>query len=228
LLEGVLNKFAPLEKLASALQIDELKSITIKDIKNHIEFANGKVLVKPFTVKVKDIEMEIGGMHGFDQSIDYVVAMKVPRKYLGTEGNNLVNNLASQASSKGIPVKLGEVVNLSVKMGGSISNPSVKTDLKEVAGDAVADLKQQATDFAKEKVETEKQKIKDSVAVVKNQVINDVKEDVKNKIFGSKDSTQKTSNLDSTKKRAEQTLKNTFDGLFKKKKKPVADTTSKQ
>ena len=83
LLEGVLKKFAPLEKLANTLQIDELKSITIKDIKNHIEFANGKVLVKPFTVKVKDIEMQIGGMHGFDQSIDYVVAMKVPRKYLG-------------------------------------------------------------------------------------------------------------------------------------------------
>ncbi len=118
LIEGVLKKFAPLEKLASTLQIDELKSITIKDIKNYIEFANGKVLVKPFTIKVKDIEMQIGGMHGFDQSIDYVVAMKVPRKYLGTQGNNLINNLATQASNKGIPVNLGETVNLNVKMGG--------------------------------------------------------------------------------------------------------------
>ena len=225
LLEGVLKKFAPLEKIANTLQIDDLKSISIKDIKNYIEFANGKVLVKPFTVKVKDIEMQIGGMHGFDQTIDYVVAMKVPRKYLGTQGNNLINNLATQASNKGIPVKLGDVVNLNVKMGGSLTNPSIKTDLKEVAGDAVADLKQQAADFAKEKVDTEKQKIKDSVAAVKNQVVNDVKEDIKNKIFGNKDST-KTSNVDSTKKKAEQTIKNTVEGLFKKKKKPVADTTS--
>ncbi|MEP7372525.1 MAG: AsmA-like C-terminal region-containing protein [Chitinophagaceae bacterium] len=227
LLEGVLKKFAPLEKLASTLQIDDLKSITIKDIKNYIEFANGKVLVKPFTIKIKDIEMQIGGMHGFDQTIDYAISMKVPRKYLGTAGNNLINNLASQASSKGIPIKLGDVVNLNVKMGGSLTNPSIKTDLKEVAGDAVADLKQQAVDFAKEKVDVEKQKIKDSVAAVKNQVVNDVKEDIKNKIFGNKDST-KTSNVDSTKKKAEQTIKNTFDGLFKKKKKPVADTTAKQ
>ena len=60
LLEGVLKKFAPLEKLANTLQIDDLKSISIKDIKNYIEFANGKVLVKPFTIKVKDIEMQIG------------------------------------------------------------------------------------------------------------------------------------------------------------------------
>jgi hypothetical protein len=219
LLEGVLKKFAPLEKLASTLQIEELNSISIKDIKNQIEFSNGKVLVKPFTVTVKDIEMQIGGTHGFDQSIDYVIAMKVPRKYLGTEGNNLINSLASQATSKGVPVKLGDVVNLNVKMGGTISSPSIKTDLKEVAGDAAADLKQQAADFAKEKVDAEKQKIKDSAIVVKTQVLNDVKEDLKSKLLGSKDSTQNTTNIDSTKKKAEQTIKNTLDGLFKKKKK---------
>ena len=222
LLEGVLKKFAPLEKLASTLQIEELNSISIKDIKNHIEFSNGKVLVKPFTVNVKEIEMQIGGMHGFDQTMDYVIAMKVPRKYLGTEGNNLINNLASQASNKGVPVKVGDVVNLNVKMGGTLSNPSIKTDLKEVAGDAVADLKQQAADFAKEKVEAEKQKIKDSANVVKNQVLNDVKEDLKNKLLGSKDSTQNSSNIDSTKKKTEQTIKNTLDGLFKKKKKSAS------
>jgi len=219
LLEGVLKKFAPLEKLANTLQIEELNSISLKDIKNQIEFSNGKVLVKPFTVNVKDIEMQIGGTHGFDQSIDYVIAMKVPRKYLGTEGNNLVNNLASQASSKGIPVKLGDVVNLNVKMAGTITSPSIKTDLKEVAGDAVADLKQQAADFAKEKVDAEKQKIKDSANVVKNQVLQDVKEDLKGKLLGSKDSTQNTTNIDSTKKKAEQTIKNSLDGLFRKKKK---------
>jgi hypothetical protein len=196
LLEGVLKNFAPLEKLANTLQIDELKSITLKDI-----------------------EMEIGGMHGFDQSIDYIIAMKVPRRYLGSEGNNLVNNLATQASNKGIPVKMGETVNLNVKMEGSMINPSIKTDLKEVTGDAVADLKQQAADFAHEKVAAEKQKVKDSVTAVKNQVVADVKEDLKNKLLGTKDSTQKNSNLDSTKKNAEQTVKNTLNGLFKKKKK---------
>ena len=79
LLEGVLEKFAPLEKIAAVLDVDRLKSISIKDIKNYIEFANGKVLVKPFTVKIKDIEMEISGFHGLDQSMDYAVKMKLPK-----------------------------------------------------------------------------------------------------------------------------------------------------
>ncbi len=78
LLQGVLKKFQPLEKLASTLQIADLNEITVKDIKNYIEFANGKVRVKPFTIKVKDIEMEIGGMHGFDQSLDYIADESAP------------------------------------------------------------------------------------------------------------------------------------------------------
>lgn len=216
LIEGALQKFAPLEKIASTLQIEELKSITIKDIKNSIEFANGKVLVKEFPVKVKDIEMDIFGMHGFDQSIEYTVQMKLPRKYLGTQGNTLINNLASQANSKGIPVKLGDIVNLSIKIGGTLTNPSIKTDLKEVAGNAIQDAKQQALDFAQQKIDSAKQTVKDSLNVVKKQVVNDLKDEVRNRILGTKDSTGK-SNPDSTKKKAEETIKGTLKGLLKKK-----------
>jgi hypothetical protein len=177
------------------------------------------VLVKPFPLKVKDIEMQIGGMHGFDQSIEYIVQMKVPRKYLGTQGNSLVNNLASQANNKGIPVKLGDVVNLNIKMGGSLANPSIQTDLKEVAGDAVQDLKQQATSFAQQKIDSTKKTVKDSINVVKTQVVSSLKDQVANKLLGNKDSTAKGNNMDSTKKNAEKTIKNTFNNLFNKKKK---------
>jgi hypothetical protein len=218
LLEGALKKFAPLEKIANTLQIQELQSITLKDIKNSIEFANGKVLVKPFTVKVKDIEMQIGGTHSFDQSIDYIVAMKVPRKYLGTQGNNLINGLVTQANNKGIAVKMSDLIDLNIKLGGNINNPSIQTDLKQVAGDAVADLKQQATDFAQQKIDSAKQTIRDSVTAVKNQVVNDLKEDLKKKLLNNKDTTQKANNLDSTKSKTEKTIKNTLNNLLKKKK----------
>jgi hypothetical protein len=228
LIEGILKKFAPLEKIASTLQIDELKSVTIKDVKNYIEFANGKVLVKPFPLKVKDIEMQIGGMHGLDQSIEYVVQMKVPRKYLGAQGNGLLNNLAAQAGSKGIPVKLGDIVDLTIKMGGSLTNPTIKTDLKETAGDAVKDLQQQAVDFAKAKADTVRQTVKDTLNAVKKQVVNDLKDELKNKVFGNKDSVKNANTIDSTKKKTQQTIKNTLNTLFNKKKKPVSDSVNKQ
>jgi hypothetical protein len=227
LIEGLLKKFAPLEKLASTLQIEELKSITIKDVKNYIEFANGKVLVKPFNIKVNDIDMQIGGLHGLDQAIDYAVQMKVPRKYFGEQGNDLINNLASKATKKGVPVKLGDIVDLNIKMGGTLTNPTIKTELKEVAGDAVKEMQKQAVVFAKAKADTVKRTVKDTLSSVKSQVVSDVKSDIKNRLLGTKDSTN-TNNIDSTKNKAGQTFKNTLNSLLNKKKKPATDTTKKQ
>lgn len=223
LIEGVLKKFAPVEKLAQTLNINELNGFSLKDIKTYFEFTKGKVLVKPFHVKVKDIDMEIGGMHGLDQSIDYAIAMKVPRSMIGSQGNALINNLAQQAVSKGIPVKLSDYINLNIKMGGTLTSPQLKTDLQQVAGDAVADMKQQAADFAQQKINDAKNEVKDSLNAVKNQAVKDLKADIAKQLLGGgKDSVSGGKSLDDTKKNAEQTLKNTLNGLFKKKTKDTA------
>ena len=227
LIEGLLKKFAPLEKLAGALQIDQLKSISLRDVKQFIEFANGKVLVKPFTVKINDIEMQIGGLHGLDQSIDYLIDMKVPRKYLGNEGNNLVNGLMAQATSKGIPVKLSDMVDLSVKMGGSISNPSLKIDLQKVVGDATDALKDQAKDFAQQKIDSAKTRVKDTVNAIKDKVKVEAKDKLLEQVFG-KDTTKTNSPADSSKKKTGDAIKNSLKGLLNKKKKPATDTLKKQ
>jgi hypothetical protein len=226
LIEGLLKKFAPLEKLANALQIDHLKSITLRDVKQFIEFANGKVLVKPFNVKISDIEMQIGGLHGFDQSIDYIIEMKVPRKYLGNEGNNLVNGLISQATSKGIPVKLSDMIDLSVKMGGSITSPSIKIDLQKVVGDAADELKEQAKDFAQQKIDSAKARAKDTLNIVKEKLEDKAKEKLLEQVFG-KDTTKTNNPADSSKKKNDAALKDKLKSIFIKPKKPATDTTKK-
>ncbi len=224
LLEGVLKKFAPLEKLAAVLQIDRLKSISVKDIKNYIEFANGKVLVKPFTIKIEGIEMEIGGFHGLDQSIDYAIQMKVPRSLMGTQGNNLVNSLAVQANNKGISVKLGETVNLNIKMTGSISNPSVGVNLKEVAGDAIKDLEQQAKDFAQAKMDSAKEKVKDTLHAVKEKITDKVKDKLKEQIFGKDTALIPPAQQDTSQNKPKTDIKKTIKDIFNRKKKPVSDS----
>jgi len=201
-----------------------LKAISVKDIKNYIEFANGKVLVKPFTLKIEDIEMQIGGTHGFDQSIEYIIAMKVPRKYLGTEGNNLINGLVTQATSKGIPVKLGDMVDLNVKMGGTISNPSIKIDLEKVVGDAMDDLKDQAKDFAQAKLDSAKQRIQDTLSGIKDKVKDELKDKLKEQLFG-KDTAKTATPADTSKNKPASTIKNKIKDIFKRPKNPSIDTT---
>lgn len=232
LIEGFLKKFAPLDKLASTLNVKELEAISLKDVKNYIEFTNGKVFIKPFKLKVKDIDMEIGGMHGFDQSIDYLVNLKLPRALMGEKGNQYVNSLITQVNNKGVPVKVSDVVNLNVKMGGTIANPQLQTDLKQTATNLADDLKQQATDFAKQKVDSTKlavkTAVKDTLASAKKQVTTALKDQVTKQLFAPKDTGASATTTD-PKKKLEETGKGLINNLnpFRKKKKE-ADTASKQ
>jgi hypothetical protein len=213
LLQGVLNKFAPLDKLASALDISSLKEISLKDVKSYFDIADGKVFVKPFNVKVQDVDMEIGGKHGLDQSIDYAINMKVPREKLGSKANALVNNLVSQANSKGIPVKVSDMVNLKVNLGGSITNPTIKTDLSG-SGNTLAD---EMKDQAKELVEAKKAAAKDTLQSVKNQAVQAGKDYLTKALSGQKDSTgTKDSAVKSNKQQVEEKAKGLIKGLFKK------------
>jgi len=231
LIEGFLKKFAPVEKLAALLNVKELESFSLNDVKNYIEFANGKVMVKPFKVKVKDIDMEIGGMHGFDQSLDYLINMKVPRALMGDKGNAYVNNLISQVNNKGVPLKVGDYINLKVNMGGSITSPVLKTDLKQSAGSLADDLKQQATDFAKAKIDSTKKAVtsavKDTVASLKKQAVQTAGDELKKQLFGKGD-TSKTAATDG-KKNIGESAKGLLQNLspFGKKKK-TQDTTQHQ
>jgi hypothetical protein len=229
LLEGVLNKFAPLEKLASALDISSLKAITLKDVKSYFDIADGKVFVKPFNVKVQDVDMEIGGKHGLDQSIDYVINMKVPREKLGTKANALVNSLATQASNKGIPVKVSDVISFKVNMGGSITNPSVKTDLAGAGSSLADDMKNQAQELLAAKkaaadsaMAAAKSAAKDTLQSVKNEAKQAAKDAAKDyiakQVFGQKDT---AATKDSAKKDIKQSAVDKAKGLlngFKKKK----------
>ncbi len=225
LIEGFLSKFKPLEQLAQTLDIKELDKISIRDVKNYIEFTDGKVMVKPFKVKVKDIEMEIGGFHGFDQSMDYTINMKVPRSLMGEKGNSYINNLVSQVNNKGVPVKLGDLIPIQVKMGGSIRNPTIRTDLKQTASSLADDMKKQVVDFAKAKVDSTRvavtTAVKDSLESAKKQVIKTAEDELKKQLLGKKDSTGTQTPAD-TKKKLEETGKGLIKNILGKKKK---DTT---
>ncbi len=224
LLKGVLKQFAPLEKLAMVLQIDRLKSITLQDIKNYFEFANGRVLIKPFTIKIDSIEMLISGFHGFDQSIDYAIQMKLPRRVMGTKGNDLITGLAASANSSGIPLKLGEMINLDIKMSGTLTNPYIGINLKGMVDDVVKDMAQQAKDFLQAKMDSLKQKAKDSLAAtLKNQLEDNLKNKLKNQFFG-KDTSLPNNNPTDTSQQKEPIINNLLKNLLNRNKKPKDST----
>jgi hypothetical protein len=234
LVEGFLSKFKPLEELASKLNIQELQKISVKDIRQYIEFVNGKVLVKPFKVRVSDIDMEIGGMHGFDQSLDYIINLKIPRAKMGNQANQLVNGLAAELTKKGLPVSLGETISLKVNMGGTISQPKIVYNLQQATASLAADLEGKVKEVVaaqKAKADTllaeTKKAARDSLDLIKKQAIKDAQELIREQLAGKKDSANAVGTGISTPKRAEEAAKGLLNNLFKKKKNPPDSTNKK-
>lgn len=225
LIQGFLKKFAPMDQLANQLNVNALKDISIRDIKNYFAFQNGRMTVNPFRIKMNNFNMLVGGSHGFDQSMDYTMQLALPRALLGQQGNGLVNNLVKQANNKGIPVNVGDTVYLNVLLGGNIMKPSVKTDLKEAAGKAAENLKDQATAMVKNKIDTVQQTLKDSLKHVKNEAVNAAKDELKKQLLGGKDTTGNSGGIQGAGKAAEKTLNNTLKGLLNKRKNTAADST---
>ena len=159
LLAASLKDFGPLDKLSQSLDIAELKDIPLKDVKADFTFKKGSVVVSPFLIHTKDIDMAIGGNHGFDQSLDYDVNLSVPRNRLGSKGTLFVKNIVNQAAAKGIPVRLNDAVNMNVKMVGTINSPDVKTDMDSVVNLAEADLKKEVDEFVNAKLDSAKKQL---------------------------------------------------------------------
>ena len=150
----VIDNVNTLNKLADILKMADLKRMKTSPINLSFEFSDGKLRVKPFDIKYEDITANIGGTTGFDQSIDYDMKLNVPREKFGGQANAVLDNLILEANKLGADFSAGETIDINVKIGGTITNPQIKTALAGGSGNAVEDLKKKALD------ELEKQKKK--------------------------------------------------------------------
>ncbi|MDR3680342.1 MAG: AsmA-like C-terminal region-containing protein [Flavipsychrobacter sp.] len=214
IINGVLSGFPAMQQLGDKLNISQLKSFPLQDIKNFFTFVNGRVIVDPYKFKEGDIDFEVAGSHGFDQTIKYGLNLTVPRSMMGSAGNTMINNLVNQAAGKGVAINVGDKVNLAITIGGTITVPKIETNLKSLAGDAVNNVKQQITNEIKSKTDSVKRVVKDTVNAIKKQALNAAAEELKNQISGNKDTTHKNT-LDDTKKKAQDAVKG-LKGLFGK------------
>jgi AsmA-like C-terminal region len=218
LLAGSLKDFGPMDKLSQSLDIVELKDIPLKDVKAEFSFQNGKVVVTPFLVHAKDIDMEIAGTHGFDQSLEYGINLKVPRNQLGSKGSTFVKNVVVQAADKGIPVKLKDAVSMNVKMGGTINSPDVKTDMDAVVDNAETDLKKEVNEFVNAKLDSAKEQLRNHSASAKKQMVVQTSYKPKSsKVKKSSHTKHKTTTHSKTKKKKKKSVRSYTTSLKKEK-----------
>ncbi len=213
LLNGVLSNFPVTDQLADKLHLSQFKTITLKDTKIFFTFENGRVTVQPYKTKIGDLDAEIAGSNGFDQTINYGVNLSVPRSSMGSAGNAMVSSLVSQAASKGVNVNPGDKISLAIKITGTTTSPKIETDLKNVVGDAVNNVKEEIKKEAEKKIDSVKAVVKDTVKALKTQVVSQAKDELQRQLMGGKSDTSKKKNdvLNDVGDKAKKGLK----GLFK-------------
>ena len=157
--------FEPLNKLAAELKIQKLAKQNIQDVKVNFQFKDGKVFVSPYDVNFGKYKTSIEGNTAFTGEIDYDMAMAIPRTEFGGQANDLLNSLVDKANKSGANVKLGNMVNLKIKLGGTVTDPKIKTNLKEQLTDAKEDIKEDIKEEIKAKVEEKIEEVKEDVKV---------------------------------------------------------------
>ncbi|RZJ68868.1 MAG: AsmA family protein [Flavobacterium sp.] len=128
-----------LNMLDSNIKFIDLSKINLNDLKTSLTFENGKVNIKPFNIKYQDIAIQVGGQHGFDQSMNYNIAFDVPAKYLGTEVTKLLSSLNPGEANK-ISVPVNAILT------GSFSSPKLSTDLSKSITSLTTQLVKQQKD----------------------------------------------------------------------------------
>ncbi|MFW5819988.1 MAG: AsmA-like C-terminal region-containing protein [Bacteroidota bacterium] len=146
-------------QIGSLLNIEGLANRQFKDIDLTFEVREGRVYVDPFETKLGSVDLNVSGSQGLDQSLDYDLEFEIPREQFGSTANEFLDDLASQARQKGFDISPGDLIKVTVKVGGTFSDPDVKLGTKQV----ISDTKEQVREAVEQRVQEEVDKVKDEV-----------------------------------------------------------------
>lgn len=152
-----------MNKLADALKQEKYKRLELNNTKIQFKLTDGRLTVDPFDTKVFNSMINIGGSSGLDQSIAYTMKMQLPRGNLGGAANTVLTELANKANSNGAAVNLGESINVSALIGGTVMKPTVRLDLgdmKNTVTNAVKDVIDNTKKELEAKAKAEAEKLK--------------------------------------------------------------------
>ncbi len=192
-----------LSLLNNNLSFLDLSKLDLSDIKTQLSFDKGKVNVKPFKLKYKDININVGGNHSFDQKMNYNVTLDVPAKYLGSEVQGLLSKVSAKDQNTTVPI--------TANITGNMKNPAVKTDLSSSVTKLSQKLIQQQKDNL---INSAISKVSESKTIDK--INTKLGSKLGNLLGNKKTDTTKTS---TTKTETVKKVKDVLGGLFGKKKK---------
>jgi uncharacterized protein involved in outer membrane biogenesis len=204
--EAALKDSKIISGVTSLTNLDNVNTVTLKDVLMSASIKNGRLGVKPFDVKFGDYKTTVAGSTGLDGSLDYTLKMNVPAGKLGAQYNALIAKYTGGKSDPNgeIPVTIG--------LGGRYDSPAPKL----LMDDQKAQAKDAATAAAKEEgTKAVEKAVKGTEA---EQVVKDILGGGKTQDSTQVADTTKTTVTDDAQKKVEDEAKKKIQNLLKKKK----------
>jgi hypothetical protein len=156
--------------------MSKLAKQNVSDLSITFKIKDGRYWLDKTTTKVGNIPTEIEGSTGIDQTIDYRTTLSIPRSEFGSQANDVLTSLMDKAKSSGVDVKLGDVVNVTAFIKGTVSNPKIETNLKEAADNMKDDIKDAIKEKIEEKIEDVKEDVKAKASEEAEKIMKDAEE----------------------------------------------------
>jgi hypothetical protein len=157
-----LHDFPALAQLADLLKVEQLRSPVLEGVTSSFEIHDGRMHVRPFDVRIGALAMNVWGSNGIDQSLQYTLALDLPRSALGADANRAITGLVAQTARAGLELQAAERYSLDVQLGGTVTSPAITTEFRNAAGSAVQGIEQGLRDEAVRRVEAVEERV-DSV-----------------------------------------------------------------
>lgn len=174
IIQALVEGFEPVTKLAASLGSMDMKKLELNNVLTKFKIANGRLNVAPFDIKAKGMVMNVAGSNGIDQTMDYKLALNVPRAMLGASANQAANAIIAGLNRKvGTNVSMGETVKVNAVLGGTFLKPTLKltygvnegaATVKTAVNAVIAEKKEELQTKAQQKVDTLKKKAVEKAA----------------------------------------------------------------
>ena len=156
--------------LADNLKINELREMSLRNLLMSFSFADGKLELPPLDMSFGDVSASLSGVTYFDQRISYDMNLEIPRALFGTQANQVLEGLVSQAAGLGVQFSPGEMVPVDVLIGGTFRSPELSVSLAALR-DRMEDqlmqeanrLLQEAEDRLRQEADQARQRVQDEV-----------------------------------------------------------------
>jgi hypothetical protein len=144
-------------KIGNALNSKSFDNLTFNKLGVDFTIRNGRLLVSPFETKAGDASFIIGGDQGLDQTMNYSIAISIPREKLGSTANVPIDNLLKKAGGAGLKIDPLQNLNFKIKVGGSFNDPKVGLNLAENSSNAKEAMKDEVKQAVQEQIDIRKE-----------------------------------------------------------------------